>query len=422
MSARSMTPTTRVDRRTQRRSTRRPRPAFHLVLGLLLLTTAACQPAQPAPESGATPAQHEAAEPTPPSVATTIEAAGTSAPTVISVTAELDGPVFVDGVRAAASSPLESHRVVTGRHDVQVVGPNAAWLSQPTVMLAREGVHSRMHLRNQAQRTALNIQDMAWEGSGELGPMNTMAGVPQFPPGVDWTTGIPNAMLPTPVEGSAPPEIATVNLPGDPAPFVLNWPSAASQGGGTPEGSTNNPTEASADHAVPNHAAEASGNAASAPLEPGEASATAPAAEGSVAPTQAAAPAVEGSVNTPADGSAPAEGSAPAVAEASAAAPAPQVALPAGLPVVNVWLVDPRQPANAERTRMYVTSRPAGVVYINNVSTGRMTPVLMDIEPGEVSLQVLYENGELSKSLPVNSNAGQGRAVYFIGPLDFALR
>jgi hypothetical protein len=89
---------------------------------------------------------------------------------------------------------------------------------------------------------------------------------------------------------------------------------------------------------------------------------------------------------------------------------------------LNVWLVDPRQPASAERTRIYVTSRPAGVVYINNVSTGRRTPMLMDIEPGEVSLQVLYENGELSKPLPVNSNAGQGRAVYFIGPLDFALR
>ena len=405
MSAHSVTPSTSVDRQTQRHIARLARPAFHLTLGLLLFTSAACQPVALAPETGSAPAQPEVAAPTPPSVATTIEAAGTSSPTVISVTAELDGPIFVDGVRPAASTPLESHRVVTGRHDVQVVGPNAAWLSQPTVMLARDGVHSRIHIRNQAQRTALNMQEIVWEGSGELGPMNTMAGVPQFPPGVDWTTGIPNAMLPTPVEGSAPPEIATVNLPGDPASFVLNWPPAASQGGGTPEGSGNNPTEASADNGAPNNTAETS--------------AAAPVVEGSVAPAaeaSAAAPTAEGSTAAPADGSAP------AVAEASAAVPAPPVALPADLPVLNVWLVDPRQPANTERTRIYVTSRPAGVVYINNVSTGRMTPVLMDIEPGEVSLQVLYENGELSKSLPVNSNAGQGRAVYFIGPLDFALR
>jgi hypothetical protein len=390
MSAHSMTPSTVIDRQTQRHIARLARPAFHLTLGLLLFTSAACQPAAPAPENGAAPALPEASAPAPPSVATTIEAAGTSSPTVISVTAELDGPVFVDGVRPTASTPLESHRVVTGRHDVQVVGPNAAWLSQPTVVLARDGVHSRMHIRNQAQRTALNMQEIVWEGPGELGPMNTMAGVPQFPPGVDWTTGIPNAMLPTPVEGSAPPEIATVNLPGDPAPYLLNWQPAASQGGGTPEGSGINPTEASADNGVPSNAAEASSNAAEAstaaptPLEPGEASTAAP---------------------TPLE-----------PGEASTAAPV------ADLPVLNVWLVDPRQPANAERTRIYVTSRPAGVVYINNVSTGRMTPMLMDIEPGEVSLQVLYENGELSKSLPVNSNAGQGRAVYFIGPLDFALR
>jgi hypothetical protein len=415
MSAHSVTPTLPVDSRIPRPIARPARPAFQLALGLLLLATAACQPTAPAPETGSAPAQPEAVAPTPPSVATTIEAAGTSAPTVISVTAELDGPIFVDGVRAAAATPLDSHRVVTGRHDVQVVGPGAAWLSQPTVMLAREGVHSRMHIRNQAQRTALNIQEISWEGSGELGAMNTMAGVPQFPPGVDWTTGIPTAMLPAPVEGSAAPAIATVNVPGDAASFLLNWQPAASQGGGTPEGSANPPTEASADNGVPNNAAEASGNAA-----PGEASTAAPAAERSVAPPAealAAAPAAEGSTAAPADGSAP------AVAEASTAAPEPPTpALPADLPVLNVWLVDPRQPANTERTRIYVTSRPAGVVYINNVSTGRMTPVLMDIEPGEVSLQVLYENGELSKSLPINSNAGQGRAVYFIGPLDFAFR
>lgn len=406
MSARSMTPTTVADRRIQHHHERPARPALCLALGLLMLTSAACQPAAPASEPDAAPAQPQAVAPTPPSVASTIEAAGTSAPTVISVTSELDGPVFVDGVRATASTPLASHRVVTGRHDVQVVGPNAAWLSQPTVMLAREGVHSRVHIRNQAQRTALNMQEIVWEGPGEPGPMNTMAGVPQFPPGVDWTTGIPNAMLPAPVEGSAPPEIATVNRPGDPAPFVLNWPPAASQGGGTPEGSGNNPTEASADNGAPNNAAEASGNAA-------------PVMEGSVAPAaeaSAAAPTADGSTAAPADGAAP------AVAEASAAVPAPPAALPADLPVLNVWLVDPRQPANTERTRIYVTSRPAGVVYINNVSIGRMTPVLMDIEPGEVSLQVLYDNGDLSRSLPINSNAGQGRAVYFIGPLDFALR
>lgn len=421
MSALFKTSTTLVDSRIPRPIARPTRPAFQLVLGLLLLATAACQPAAPAPETGSAPAQPEAVAPAPPSVATTIEAAGTSAPTVISVTAELDGPVFVDGVRAAAATPLDSHRVVTGRHDVQIVGPGAAWLSQPTVMLAREGVHSRMHIRNQAQRTALNIQEISWEGSGELGAMNTMAGVPQFPPGVDWTTGIPTAMLPAPVEGSAAPAIATVNVPGDAASFLLNWQPAASQGGGTPEGSANPPTEASADNGVPNTAAEASGNAAPTQAEPSEASTVAPAAEGSVAPPAealAAAPAAEGST-----AAAPADGSAPAVAEASTAAPEPPIpALPADLPVLNVWLVDPRQPANTECTRIYVTSRPAGVVYINNVSTGRMTPVLMDLEPGEVSLQVLYENGELSKSLPINSNAGQGRAVYFIGPLDFAFR
>jgi hypothetical protein len=421
MSARFVPSTFDVDAQTRsNRAMSAARPAFILALAALALASAACEPAAPAPENGSVPAPVAADASAAPSVATTIDPAGTSAPTIISVTAELNGPVFVDGVRAALATPLEAHRVVTGRHEVQVVGPGAVWLSQPTLMLAREGVHSRIHLRNQAQRTSLNIQEIVWDGSGELGPMNTMAGVPQFPPGVDWTTGMPNAMLPTPVEGSAPPAIAAVNLPGDPASFLQNWQPTALQGGGTLEGSANSPTEASADNSLPNNAAEASGNAAPMQAAPGEASTAAPDVEGSVAPTaeaSAAAPVSEGSTATATDGSAL------TVAEASAATPEPPTAaLPADLPVLNVWLVDPRQPANAERTRIYVTSRPAGVVYINNVSTGRLTPVLIDVEPGEISLQVLYENGDLSKSLPVNSNAGQGRAVYFIGPLDFALR
>jgi hypothetical protein len=72
--------------------------------------------------------------------------------------------------------------------------------------------------------------------------------------------------------------------------------------------------------------------------------------------------------------------------------------------------------------RIQVTSEPAGQLFVDGLATGLQTPVVFEVTPGVVTVQVVQENGDLSRHLPVEGLAGQGRQVHFTGRDNLMIR
>jgi hypothetical protein len=90
--------------------------------------------------------------------------------------------------------------------------------------------------------------------------------------------------------------------------------------------------------------------------------------------------------------------------------------------ILRVNLVDREAEPPVTTFRIHVVSEPDGVVFLDGVNTGVRTPTILDLDARPATLQVLQDDGNLSRHFLVNGAAGQGREVFFDGVETFLYR
>jgi hypothetical protein len=128
----------------------------------------------------------------------------------------------------------------------------------------------------------------------------------------------------------------------------------------------------------------------------------------------------------PTNGSAPSDGSAPATPALGSGEPAdadaPDAHSETGEGHRTLTLITDPNTQPLSTVRIQVTSEPAGQLFVDGLATGLQTPVVFEVTPGVVTVQVVQENGDLSRHLPVEGLAGQGRQVHFTGRDNLMIR
>ncbi len=125
------------------------------------------------------------------------------------------------------------------------------------------------------------------------------------------------------------------------------------------------------------------------------------------------------------DGSAPADEATAEVTDDGSGDSGPETeAIGSGVggSVISLLLVDRDAPAPIETFRLHVVSEPDGVIFLDGVNTGVRTPTILEIDARPATIQVLQDDGNLSRYFPFDGTAGQGREVFFTGIESFLYR
>ncbi len=125
------------------------------------------------------------------------------------------------------------------------------------------------------------------------------------------------------------------------------------------------------------------------------------------------------------DGSAPADEATAEVTDDGSGDSGPETeAIGSGVDesVISLLLVDRDAPAPIETFRLHVVSEPDGVIFLDGVNTGVRTPTILEIDARPATIQVLQDDGNLSRYFPFDGTAGQGREVFFTGIESFLYR